>query len=86
MQEHCSGGLYHGKQGGHWKVVLRLMSLANWDGRVQTLASALATGGKAATSDRQVEDFQTEDTAWTLQEFRIMHQLQNSIAVVAYDR
>jgi len=53
---------------------------------VQTLASALATGGKANTSDRQDVDFQTEDRAWTLQEFRILHQLQKSIAVVAYDR
>lgn len=53
---------------------------------MQTLPSALATGGKATTSDRQDVDCQTEDRAWTLQEFRILHQLQKSIAVVAYGR
>jgi len=53
---------------------------------VHNLPSALATGGKATTSDRQDVDFHTEDRAWTLQEFRILHQLQRSIAVVEYDR
>ncbi len=45
----------------------------------------MATGGKA-TTDRQDVDLQTEGRAWTLQEFRILHQLQKSIAVVAYNR
>ncbi|DBA72363.1 TPA: putative 3',5'-cyclic phosphodiesterase pde-3 [Trebouxia sp. C0005] len=85
MQEYRSGGLYHRKQGGHWKVVLRVNSSINWDSRVQTLPSALTTGGKATTSDRQDVDCRSEDRAWTLEEFRILHQLQKSIVVVAYD-
>ncbi|DBA82086.1 TPA: hypothetical protein ACH3X1_016801 [Trebouxia sp. C0004] len=85
MQEYCCGGLYQRKQGGHWKVVLRVISSTNWDGRVQTLPSALGTGGKTTTSDRQAVDFRTGDRAWTLQEFRILNQLRKSIVVVAYD-